>query len=380
MNKSPKESQPKGSQPKRSLFKVVKILLKVAIVLIVLLFLAGAGAFYWYQSNLNFHQEGNNEFVFTVTPSETLDTVFTKLQEQGFKMEKTVWQVYLKLNPSLGSGIQAGDFGLNSNMSIPDIIQALQKANIKKGIRITMQEGLRYDEVATILENGFASADPAKKVFSKAEFMNIVENPVLDNFSTDVKDFLSQNKPEGKNLEGFLFPDTYYFDESATALNVVDKLVNTLSMKLEAEDYQAIYGSNYSFHEILTVASLIERETLTVAERPLVADILYKRLEKGIDGVKMLQLCSTMLYIIKDWKADYKINEALKDQYKTNPYNTYRVAGLPPGPIANPGLVSIKAAIYPEVNEYYYFLHDANGVIHYAKNYSEHNANIKKYL
>jgi UPF0755 protein len=151
-------------------------------------------------------------------------------------------------------------------------------------------------------------------------------------------------------------------------------------MKLEAEDYQVIYGSSYSFQQYLTVASLIERETLTLAEKPLVADIIYKRLENGVDGVKMLQFCSTMLYIIKDWTADEQINEALKDKYKTNPYNTYRVAGLPPGPIANPGLAAIKAAIYPEKNDYYYFIHDANGVIHYGRNYAEHNANIAKYL
>ena len=93
----------------------------------------------------------------------------------------------------------------------------------------------------------------------------------------------------------------------------------------------------------------------------------------------MLQLDSTMLYVIKDWKGYNQINEALKDKYKANPYNTFRVTGLPPGPIANPGLISIKAAIYPEANDYYFFLHDANGVIHYAKNLSEHNANIRKY-
>lgn len=360
--------------------KVTGIIFKIVLALIVVILLVGLGAFYWFQSNLNFHNTENNDFIFTVAPSETLDTIFIKLNEQGFVINKSVWQVYLKLNPSLGTGIQAGDFGLNANMSIPSILQALQKANMKKGIKVTIQEGLRYDEVSTILDKAFLTADPAKRQFRVDVFDNIVENPILSDFSTDVNSFLSQNHPEGKTLEGYLFPDTYYFDESATALSVIDKMVYTLSMKLSADDYQAIYSSNYSYHEILTVASLIERETLTVAERPLVADILYKRLENGINGLKRLELCSTMLYIIKDWTADDQITEFLKDKYKTNPYNTYRVAGLPPGPIANPGLVSIKAAIYPEANEYYFFIHDANGVIHYGKNLSEHNANIRKYL
>jgi len=361
------------------LSKVTKVIVKVVIVCIVIIFLAGLGVFYWFQSNLNFHNTENNDFIFTVAPSETLDTIFIKLNDQGFVINKTAWQVYLKLNPSLGNGIQAGDFGLNSNMSIPSILQALQKANMKNGIKITVQEGLRYDEVVTILDKAFLTVDPAKRQFRVSEFNNIVENPVLSNFSIDVNSFLSQNHPEGKTLEGYLFPDTYYFDESATAQNVIDKMVYTLSMKLSPEDYQAIYSSKYSYHEILTVASMIERETLTVAEKPLVADIIYKRLENGINGVKRLELDSTMLYIIKDWKAYNLINDTLKDKYKANPYNTFRVAGLPPGPIANPGQVSIKAAIYPEANDYYFFLHDANGVIHYGRNFSEHNANIAKY-
>ena len=191
--------------------------------------------------------------------------------------------------------------------------------------------------------------------------------------------FLSQNLPTGKSLEGYLFPDTYYFDEAATAANVIDKQILTLMGKLDAEDYQKIYDSSYSFHEYMTVASLIERETITVAERPIVADILYKRLENGVNGLKRLELCSSILYILKDWKADNQIVVA-KEQYKDNPYNTYKFEGLPPGPISNPGIISIKAAIYPESNEYYFFLHDANGVIHYAKTYSEHNANINKFL
>jgi UPF0755 protein len=359
--------------------KLFKRLSVFVVVLLTLALLVAGGAFLWYQGNLNYRQNINDEFVFTVAPSESLDTIYANLQQEGFKIDRTAWQVYLKLNPILGSGIQAGDFGLNSNMSIPDIMQALQKANIKKGIKVTIQEGIRYDEIATILEKGFATADPAKRKFSTSEFKQIIENPNIESFSTDVKDFLSQNKPEGKNLEGFLFPDTYYFDEGATALNVVDKLINTLSMKLTSEDYQTIYGSNYSFHQILTLASLIERETITVAERPIVADILYKRLENGIDGLKRLELCSSILYILKDWKADDQIVSA-KEKYKSDPYNTYKFEGLPPGPIANPGLISLKAAIYPEANDYYFFLHDANGVIHYAKNYAEHNANIRKYL
>jgi len=357
-----------------------KIIFTILIAILALIILAAGGAFLWYQTNLNYRASVSTESVFTVAKGQTLDSIYLALQNDGFKIDKTVWQIYLKLNPILVDGIQAGDFTLKANMSIPDIVQALQKANINKGIKVTIQEGLRSDEIAEIIDKAFSTADQTKRQFTKADYLSIVESPKLNSFSSDVNEFLSQNLPTGKTLEGYLFPDTYYFDEAATATNVIDKQILTLMGKLDAEDYQKIYDSSYSFHEYMTVASLIERETITVAERPIVADILYKRLEKGVNGVKRLELCSTMLYIIKDWKADYRINEALKDQYKDNPYNTYRVAGLPPGPISNPGIISLKAAIYPEANDYYFFLHDANGVIHYAKTYSEHNANINKFL
>lgn len=359
--------------------KSPKVFFIILIAILALIVLAAGGVFLWYQSNLNYRNSTNSESVFTVTKGETLDSIYLALQNDGFTINKTVWQAYLKLNPTLGDGIQAGDFTLNSNMSIPDIVQALQKANINKGIKVTIQEGLRSDEIADILDKAFSKGDQTKRKFTKQDYLAIVESPKLDSFSSDVNQFLSQNLPTGKTLEGYLFPDTYYFDEAATATNVIDKQLLTLMGKLDVEDYQKIYDSNYSFHEYMTVASLIERETLTIAERPMVADILYKRLEKGINGLKRLELCSSILYILKDWKADNKI-VAAKEQYKNNPYNTYKFEGLPPGPIANPGIVSIKAAINPEANDYYYFLHDANGVIHYAKTYSEHLANSNKYL
>ena len=154
--------------------KVTSIIAKIIAVSAVILLLAALGAFYWYQNNLNSHNTENNEFIFTIVPNETLDNIMTKLEENGFTINKTAWQIYLKLNPSLGTGIQAGDFGLNSNMSIPSILQALQKANMKQGIKVTVQEGLRYDEVATILDKAFTTADPAKRKFNVNEFNNII--------------------------------------------------------------------------------------------------------------------------------------------------------------------------------------------------------------
>ena len=360
------------------MLRILKKLFILIILLVVVLLIVAGSAFYYYQSKLNYHKASNEKISFDVAKNEGIDSITNKLISKGFVSEKWVWQVYLKLNPGLGSDIQAGNFTLNANMSIPDIFQALQKANINIGVKITVIEGLRYDEIADAVDKGFAGSN--KNNFSKTDFIKIAENPGTVTFTPDVETFLAKNKPLKANLEGYLFPETYYFDEGTNAQKVIEKMILTLSQELTDSDYQAIYSSNYSFQQYLTVASLIQRETLTVAEKPIVADIIYKRLENGINGVKLLQLDSTLLYILKDWNAAGKINEALKDKYKTNPYNTYRVVGLPPTPIANPGLDSIKAAIYPQKNDYYYYLHDSSGVIHYGRTLSEHNANVNKYL
>jgi UPF0755 protein len=346
--------------------------------LIVVLILLAGFLFYFYQSKLNYRSSTDDEFAFEIKPGESTDNIIDSLILEGFVGEKYIWQIYLRLNPTLGDGIQAGDFLLNKNMSIPDVIQAIQKANIKKGIKITIPEGLRYDEQAEIFDAGFAGTP--KNAFLKADFLKIAEDPGTATFSTEVATFLARNHPQGKTMEGYLFPETYFFEEGSTAQGVIEKMVLTLSKKISEEDYQTIYSSKYTFHDHLTVASLIERETLALSDKDMVADIIYKRLENGINGVKLLQLDATMLYVIKDWKAYNKINESLKEKYKNDPYNTFRVAGLPPTPICSPGLTSIKAAIYPQKNEYYFYIHDENGVIHYGKTLSEHNANIREYL
>jgi len=120
---------------------------------------------------------------------------------------------------------------------------------------------------------------------------------------------------------------------------------------------------------------MIERETFTDDEKSQIADIIYKRLEQGVNGVKLLQIDATLLYIAKDWKAD-----AFSLKGSDDLYNTYKYPGLPPTPIANPGIVSIQGAIYPERNDYLYYIHDDNGVVHFAKTLSEHNENVRKYL
>jgi len=171
--------------------------------------------------------------------------------------------------------------------------------------------------------------------------------------------------------EGYMFPDTYLFPKSATALQIVNKMTSTFDKKI----------SDITFEQVI-VASMLERETFSDSEKALVAGVLYKRLENGWP----LQVDATLQYA-KDsslcknnincdfWKPIYS-----EDKNINSPFNTYKNLGLPPSPIASAGLSSLKAAINPEVSEYWYYIHDLKGKIHFAKTLEEHNENIKNYL
>jgi UPF0755 protein len=183
--------------------------------------------------------------------------------------------------------------------------------------------------------------------------------------------------------EGFLFPDTYLFPKTASAELVVNKMKQTFNKKLSNKIKSDIKGSNYTLSQMVTLASIVERETVTDEERPIVAGILFKRLEAGwplqadaaVQYAKANAKCQKAKVECKWWpkltRQDLEIDSL---------YNTYKYRGLPPGPIANPGLSSIKAVVYPKESPYWFYLHEGDGSIHFASNLEEHNNNIEKYL
>jgi UPF0755 protein len=232
---------------------------------------------------------------------------------------------------------------------------------------------MRFDEIADVFTKQFGKE--SKTNFSRNEFVTICVTPDAVQFSAPVQNFLKQYKPIGRGLEGFVFPDTYFFNTTATAKDVVDKMISTLIAKLSSDDLTHIANSKYTFYQTLTVASIIEREAFTNLEKPDIADVFYKRLEEGVDGVRLLQVDAALLYSAKDWKAD-----AFKLKSIDTPYNTYIHPGLTPTPISNPGIAAIRAAINPNPNPYFFYVHDKNGVVHFAKTLAEHNQNVRQYL
>jgi UPF0755 protein len=342
--------------------------------LILLLAVAGIALYYWYSNSIIMPNGSSKaDVIFEVSPGDSVEEIADKLVAQGLLKDRWCFIVYGKFNPELVAKFQAGYFELNPQNSVVELFALLQKAKNKEDVKLTIIEGLRYDEIADTLAVAFAKEKDSK--FDKDEFIRLVENPSEAEFSSEVTQYLKIYKPEEANLEGFLYPDTYFFAKDSTTMQVLEKLVATLFNKLSAEDYAKFNSSRYSFYELLTVASLIQREAFSLNEKPMIADIIFKRLEHGINGVKLLQIDASLLYPVKDWKADvYRLKN------DDNPYNTYKYPGLPPSPICNPGIDAFEAALNPEANEYYYYLHDSSGNIHYAKTYSEHLSNINRYL
>lgn len=324
------------------------------LILFLLLLIIGVGTIYWWYGAAKPVSTNDSVRDFLITKGASAASVANKLQSEGFIKNSLAFKLYVQIAGKAGR-IQAGEYALSPNLSLFQIVEELLRG--PKEIWVTVPEGFRREEVAEKFAAGL----------------------LKDDEETFINEFLQASS--GK--EGFLFPDTYIFPKVASTSAIVNKLISTFEVRVDSQLDADIERSAYSLNQIITMASVVERETITEGERPIVAGILYKRLQAGWP----LQADATLQYAIGSTKCKvqstgckwWEIPE-VADRKLVSPYNTYRNNGLPPAPIANPGLSSITAAIYPEESEYWYYLHDEKGKIYYARTLEEHNDNIRKYI
>lgn len=237
-------------------------------------------------------------------------------------------------------------------------------------LNITIIPGWNLRQVADYLvKQGVASStDDVDKLIGKpaVDYRNLgISLPVINESS------VVSYKPGYVSYEGFLAPETYRIFKDASLLDVIKKLINQRDKEIDATMWEDINKSGHGFYEILTVASLLEEEVQSPADKAKVADILWRRLAKGW----ALQLDSSVHYAVDRTGDIFTTN---KERDIKSPWNTYKYPGLPLGPISNPGLDSIKAALYPEKNLYWYFLTGKDGAVYYSKTLEEHNFNKRK--
>jgi UPF0755 protein len=345
----------------------MKKILKIFI-FILLIALIGTGIFAFtfyrgYRRSIEGAMSESDETVeFIIEEGESLDSIAERLQEENLIKNELYFRIYLK-QEDIETKIQAGKFQIPKNSTMKEVTGILQNAK-KPDIWVTIPEGLMATEIADILEEGFN--EYTENSFDKTEFLNMVEEGAI-------VDEMGIPKPADKPLEGYLFPDTYRFPADANA----EYVLNTILTKGFRDKIYNIYAgdiaaSQFSLYEILTLASILERETKYAQDRPLVADILIRR----INNNWRLDVDATLLYYFDDWTHEITYQDLQIDSQ----YNTRKVAGFPPTPISNPGQEAIYAILDPEPNDYWYYVSDSEGNLHYAVTEYEQNLNIQKYI
>ncbi|PIT90491.1 MAG: endolytic transglycosylase MltG [Candidatus Komeilibacteria bacterium CG10_big_fil_rev_8_21_14_0_10_41_13] len=335
------------------MFKLIRNLFILIIVI-----LAVGWVYYTYQiTSLN---NGSQETVsFEIASGTGVNQISYKLYQAGLVKSRFYFEVYVWLK-GLEDNFIAGVHDLNASMSIKELTDQLTKSGSNEET-ITIIEGWNNQQIADYLQE--------QNLVKSEDFLNLVSRNV-SRFK-DEYDFLS-DKPDNLDLEGYLFPDTYRIFKSSPAEHILRKMLSNLGQKLSGELKEEIERQGKTVFEVLTLASIIEKEVRTAEDMKMVADIFYKRLEAGI----ALQSDATVNYITGKGRTQ----PSLEDTRVDNPYNTYRYRGLPPGPISNPGLKAIEAAVYPTANPYYYFLTTDSGQVIYSKTYDEHLENKYRHL
>ncbi len=337
------------NQKKRNGFKGFLILIFIIVFTLGAVFLLINN---YYNNRVNNPLSESEEILnFTIAEGSTTQDVIDNLIKEGIlkSSDNYIVKVYLKIN-KLDSTIQAGQFSIPKNLNMKELFQTLQKGQVET-VWVTLLEGQRMDEFADTLEIAFSSLSTSE--FIKDDFLSLV---------TDADFISSLNLPfETNNLEGVLFPDKYLFTATATEEDIIYTLVENFKNK----------AGEISYEELI-IASLLEREGRGEEENKMIADILNRRIEEGW----FLNIDATLLYYHKDWRYELTVDDLKAD----HDYNTYVKLGLPPTPICNPGLISINAVKKPTKNSYYYYIHDKDGVIHYAVTYDQHIQNVNEYL
>lgn len=305
----------------------------LSVVLLILLILGCV--LWWHRGNSPVNRSSLEKRIFVIEKGEGIRSIARRLKDEKFINDPIVFFILI-WKEGYGEKIQAGDFRLAPSMTTREI--ALELTHGTLDVWVTIPEGFRSEEIGQVLKD---------KVPSYQD---------------------SWTKQLSKN-EGYLFPDTYLLPKDADIDLVIKIMRDNFDQKWK------LLNTNRDISNVVILASIVEREAKFAQDRPIVAGILQKRLDLGIP----LQVDSTIQYALGEaprwWKpptsGDLRIN---------SPFNTYLRYGLPPAPISNPGLDSLKAAVNPVKTDYLYYLSSKDGRMHYARTLEEHNKNIQEHL
>lgn len=287
----------------------------------------------------------------TVGQGATAQTVAARLKSRGVIRSEIAFQVVVRWQ-RLASKLQPGSYEVSPAMTLTDIANMIASGRTAVGM-VTIPEGYTVKQIAHRLQQA--------KVCTEQQFVDLCSNS---------GNSLSAPYKLPKGLEGYLFPDTYRFPVGMGARAAAQAMVSGTTIRLYTPNRIAISAQPNSFHQLLTVASLVEREARVDKDRKLIAGVIYNRLKKSM----RLQIDATVLYA----KQQHQAVVYHKDLWVKSPYNTYRNAGLPPGPIASPGVPSFKAALKPAKTASLYYVAKTDGSHVFTDTYDQHLAAVKR--
>jgi len=327
--------------------------LKTFLTVLVSVFLC-AFLYICFQVYYPLNPKSQESITYTVQKGWGDEEIAKDLKKSGIIRSSYFFQFYV-VTSLRDRNLKAGEYEISPNMSIKEIAQKMASGDIIKN-DIIILEGWDAENISDYLEK--------KGVCKEGEFSELISQDYSAIFG-----FLA-DKPKDVNLEGYLFPDTYEVAKGQTCQEMVEDMLLNFDKKLTPELRQEISNQKKSIFDVITVASLIEKEVRKMEDKKIVSGILWKRLEAGMP----LQLDCTINYITN--KNDPSV--LIRDTKIDSPYNTYMYKGLPKGPISNPGINSITAALYPTETKFWYYLSD--GTTHYSETFEQHQSAKAKYL
>ncbi|OQY01348.1 MAG: aminodeoxychorismate lyase [Desulfobacteraceae bacterium 4572_130] len=292
-----------------------------------------------------------NNKIFYVKSGQSLYTISKNLQHENLIKDNGLFRNFANIK-GYSNQVKAGEFVLCACMSPKKILEIFVKGKTKLH-KLTIPEGYNLKQTALEIE---------KKGFgTKQDFIFLSKN----------KKFIKKMGINADSIEGYLFPETYFFEKNEPLKNIIIKMIKRFNIVFTKKWKKKAKKMGFSVHEIVILASIIEKETGSEPERPLISSVFHNRLKKGM----RLESDPTVIYGI----SDYNGNITKKHLITKTSYNTYKIKGLPLGPIANPGAKSLKAALFPANTDYLFFVSKKDKTHKFSKNIWDHNKAVKKY-
>ncbi len=351
--------------------------LKIVAVLFVLILVAGLFLYIQVRGYPDDAMDGNGEVVSITIPSGASFPQIAQLLAEHKLIRKPTWFQYYGMSEGATTKVRSGKYQIPNNMSASQVLEILLKGVPEKTLKVTIPEGLHMLEVFAILENeGVASANELERLARSPEF-------------------LREYGIGAPTLDGYMFPDTYQFRQNDSPKRVLNKLIvrhrtvwDEVMKKNKKNANKVMSKLKWNERELLTLASIVEKEAVVASERPTIAQVFINRLVSPSFVPHRLDTDPTIRYgctipekksaACKKWDPSKRLRTAqLRD--KDNPYNTYQHEGLPPGPICNPGRAAMAATMNPDGTGYFYFVSRNNGTHIFSKTFAEHDRNVTKF-